>query len=137
MNVSKTLSNLYEQISTAELDEAVGIRLAYLTGDNKFSLYGAEISPYKKLAAHYHESGIEIYQIVDGYGTMFTGNHACNDNVTTWNKPLKVNKGDCFTINEGEAHQLLNNSDNKLIVIFGSPKSHLSTDRIVIKGYEG
>ena len=136
MNVSKTLSNLYEQISMAELDEAVGIRLAYLTGDDEFSLYGAEIAPYKRLAAHYHESGIEIYQIVEGIGTMFTGNHDCKDNVTTWNRPFNIKKGDCFIINEGEVHQLLNNSDSNLVVIFGAPKSHLSTDRIMIKGSE-
>ena len=136
MNVKTTLNNLYERIASAGLDEAVGIRLAYLTGDDEFSLYGAEIGPYKRLAAHYHKSGIEIYQIVEGNGTMFTGNHDCKDNVTTWNKPLKVKKGDCFTIIEGEAHQLLNNSDSNLVVIFGSPKSHLSTDRIVVNGYE-
>lgn len=133
MDVEITLNNLYERISFAELDEAVGIRVAYLTGNDEFSLFCAEIGPYKRVGAHYHTLGIEIYQIVEGNGTMFTGKPNINNNVT-WNKPLKVKKGDCFTINEGEVHQLINKCGGKLIAIFGCPKSHLSSDRIVVNG---
>ncbi len=134
MNTETTLNNLYEKITAAELDEAVGIRLAYLTGNEEFSLFGAEIAPYKSVAAHYHNSGIEIYQILEGNGTMLTGKPDRNNNVT-WNKPLKVKKGDCFTINEGIVHQLISKCDSKLIAIFGCPKAHLSSDRIVVNGF--
>jgi mannose-6-phosphate isomerase-like protein (cupin superfamily) len=134
MNQRTIVTNLYEKIENAKLDDVVGIRVAHLTGSDEFSLFGAEIAPRRKVGAHYHKSGIEIYQIVEGNGIMHTGMPDDNNNVN-WHNSMRVKKGDCFTVNEGQVHQLVNENDSKLIVIFGCPKSHLSTDRIVVKGY--
>jgi len=134
--IQKTIiNNLFEKIESAKLDEAVGIRIAHLTGSEEFSFFGAEIGPLKKVGAHYHKSGLEIYQIVVGRGKMHLGIPDSDNNVK-WTRSLNVTKGDCFTVNEGEVHQLINELDSKLVAIFGCPKSHLSTDRIVVKGYQ-
>ena len=135
MNQRKFATNLYEKIENAKLDDVVGIRVAHLTGSDEFSLFGAEIAPRRKVGAHYHKSGIEIYQIVEGNGMMHTGLPDNNNNVN-WHNSMRVKKGDCFTVNEGEVHQLANENDSKLIAIICCPKSHLSTDRIVVKGYD-
>ena len=66
-------TNLYEKIENAKLDDVVGIRIAHLTGNDEFSLFGAEIAPRRKVGAHYHKSGIEMYKIVEGNGIMHTG----------------------------------------------------------------
>jgi len=134
MNQRTIVTNLYEKIKNATLDDVVGIRVALLTGSDEFSLFGAEIAPRKKVGAHYHQSGIEIYQIVEGNGMMHTGMPNDNNHVN-WHNSVSVKKGDCFTVNEGEVHQLVNEIDSELIVIIGCPKAHLSTDRIVVKGY--
>jgi mannose-6-phosphate isomerase-like protein (cupin superfamily) len=128
------VTNLYEKIENAKLDDVVGIRVAHLTGNEEFSFFGAEIAPRKKVGAHYHTSGIEIYQILEGNGTMHIGISDENNDVK-WHNSLSVKKGDCFTVNEGEVHQLVNENNNRLIAIVGCPKSHLSTDRTVVEGY--
>ena len=134
MDEQTIVNNLFEKIESAKLDEAVGIRVTHLTGSAEFSFFGAEVGSNKKVGAHYHKSGIEIYQIVEGRGIIHIGRPDSNNKVN-WHNTLRVKKGDCFTVNEGEVHQLVNKSDNKLIAIFGCPKSHLSSDRVVVKGY--
>lgn len=134
MKMSLTCNNLYQVIQSSKLDEAVGIRIGHLTGDDSFSFYGAEIGSNKKVGAHFHESGMEIYQIVHGQGTMHIGKP--DENLTVdWQDSFAVRKGDCFTIEECMAHQLDNDQDQPLILVVGCPKSHLSTNRVVVKGY--
>ena len=134
MEKSSNVKNLYQVIQSAKLDEAVGIRIDYLTGSDLFSFYGAEIAPHKKVGAHFHESGIEIYQIVQGQGCMHTGILNAHMEVD-WQDSFIVQKGDCFTIEEGEVHQLDNDHDHPLLLVVGCPKSHLSTNRTVVTGY--
>lgn len=119
----------------APLDQTVGIRLAHLAGDEHFSLFGAEISSQAKLAAHYHQIGIETYLILEGIAVIYTGSVEKNDCVK-WSEPYKLQKGDCFIIEAGRAHQLINKGENKLVVVFGCPQSHSSTDRILVQGIE-
>ncbi len=135
MNQRKFATNLYETIENAKFDDVGVIRIAYLTGSDEFSLFGAEIAPRRKVGAHYHKSGIEMYKIVEGNGMMHTGMPDDNNNVN-WHNSMRVKRGDFFTVNEGEVHQLVNENDIKLIAIICCPKSHLSTDRIVVKGYD-
>lgn len=135
MNQRLFATNLYEKIEGAKLDGVVGIRIVHLTGSDEFSLYGAEIAPSRKVGAHYHKSGIEMYKIVEGNGIMHTGFPDVDNNVN-WHNAMRVKKGDCFTVNEGEVHQLVNENDSRLIAIVCCPKSHLSSDRIVVKGYD-
>ena len=134
MNNLNIISNLSKVLETAEVDPAVGIRVSYLTGGDDFSIFGAEIAPYKKVGAHYHESGHEIYQIIEGSGVMHIGLPNAGGDVN-WTKSLQVKTGDCFTVNEGEVHQLINDSADKLVAVFCCPKSHLSTDRIIVDGF--
>ncbi|MCX7708793.1 MAG: hypothetical protein N2484_02970 [Clostridia bacterium] len=134
MKLTQKTNNLYDMISSAELDPQVGIRIAHLTGDDSFSLFGAEISPYRKIAAHYHHVGPEIYQIIEGDGTMYTGKVTVAGDVD-WNPPFHIKTGDCFTISEGEVHQLHNSSGHKMIVVFGCSKTHITTDRSIVNGF--
>ena len=135
MNQNTIVNNLYEIIESAPLDEAVGIRLAHLTGSAEFSLFAAEIGPKKKVGAHYHKSGIETYQIIEGEGIMHLGKPDSN-NTVQWTDSFNVKTGDCFTVNEGEVHQLVNTLDNKLIIVAGCSKAHVTTDRVTVEGYE-
>lgn len=132
----KIIGNLYELLKSAEKDPAVGISIARLSGSEQFSLYGAEIAPHSRIAAHYHGSGIEIYLLLEGEGIMYTGKPDSSGSVA-WNTPLRLKKGDCFTVSEGEVHQLHNDSDKRVIVVFGCPGSHLSTDRVVVQDFNG
>lgn len=130
----KVFHNLYTLLKTAEFNPAVGIRIAPLSGNEYFSFYGAELAPQAKITAHYHKSGFELYFLVKGNGIMYTGKPEPTGAVS-WNPALILEEGDCFTINEGEVHQLYNPSDNPVVLVFACPQSHLSTDRIVVGGF--
>jgi mannose-6-phosphate isomerase-like protein (cupin superfamily) len=130
-----TVNNLYKLIAATELDPEVGIRVGHLSGSEQFSFFGAEIGPQKVLSAHYHNSGDEIYLIIEGSGSMYLGELGGSGNVV-WEPPFNINKGDCFTVGAGTVHQLCNNTDQKLIALFGCSKSHLSTDRVILKGHD-
>lgn len=134
MNLEKRVTNLYGALTSAKLDQKVGIKVTHLTGTDNYSFFVAEIAPHKKIPAHYHKSGVEIYQIVEGNGVMYTGNRNSDERIS-WNPPLQLQQGDCFTVNEGEVHQFFNDSGNKIIVIFGCSKSHLSKDRFFVEGF--
>lgn len=97
-------------------------------------MYAAELGPYKKVGAHYHVAGVEIYQIVEGNGVIHIGK-PIGDGKTNWISSAKVKEGDCFTIQAGEVHQLINDQECRLIALFGCPKSHLSNDRTMVNGY--
>lgn len=130
MNNFIEVNNIYKALEKAKKDEAVGIKIIKLSGDDQFALYAAEIDGYKKVGAHYHTKGNEIYQIVEGRGKMYTGLPKAKE--VDWQEPLEVNKGDCFTISENQAHQLVNTDAEKLIIMFICPYTHLSTDRIIV-----
>ena len=127
------VNNLYDIIESAPLDEAVGIRIAPVTGNDDFSLLVAEIGPKKKVGAHYHESGIETYQVVEGEGLMHLGKPDEN-NMVTWSDSFHVKTGDCFTVDEGYVHQLENTKDSRLIIVVGCAASHVTSDRITVNG---
>ena len=74
------VNNIYKSLSKAKLDPTVGIRILHLFGDDKLSFYAAEIYPKKKVGAHYHPTGSELYQIVQGAGEIHIG------------KPINKNK---------------------------------------------
>jgi len=125
------INNLYDVIESAPLDEAVGIRIAPLTGSADFSLLVAEIAPKKKVGAHYHEFGIEIYQILEGEGVMHIGRPEAGSRVA-WSTSFHVTKGDCFTVKEGDVHQLENTGNRRLIIVVGCATAHVTTDRITV-----
>jgi len=129
---SHIVNNLFERILAVAPDPEVGIKVGYLSGSEKFSLFGAEIGPQKVLSAHYHEEGEEIYLILDGEGVMRLGDLDADGKVI-WDPPFRLTKGDCFTVGAGKVHCLCNNSDSNMVAVFGCPKNHLSTDRVIVE----
>jgi mannose-6-phosphate isomerase-like protein (cupin superfamily) len=93
----------------------------------------AELAPHSCITAHYHRDGNEIYQIVHGEGKLYTGVPS-TDSVVTWDTPVIVIRGDCFTILEGQVHQLENTGLLPMIVIIFCPAAHIGHDRFIIKG---
>lgn len=125
------VSNIHEALLNAPKDEVVGIRSIRLAGDDDFALYAAQIDGLKRIGAHYHKKGNEIYQVVEGQGRMHLG-IPLEDGTVKWEDAVEVNKGDCFTVMEGQVHQLENTSEEDLVIIFACPFSHISTDRTVV-----
>ncbi|MFW2373255.1 MAG: cupin domain-containing protein [Gammaproteobacteria bacterium] len=128
------IKNLQEEVNKGEKDNAVGISLAHLAGTDEFSLYCTEISANNRVSAHYHTKGTEFYQIINGEGNIYVGTPLEAGSVD-WNKPAKVKKGDFFMIDEGQVHQLHNTTDKGLVVIFGCASTHITTDRVMVDGY--
>lgn len=118
-------------LSRAEADSSVGIRHAVLEGNPEFRIHVAAIP--KKVTGHFHRNGKEIYQVVNGSGTLHYGPvHFDQDTpVVEWQAPLPVKSGDRFVIPEGFAHQLCRTGEDELIILFACPDSHLddSEDR--------
>ena len=124
------VKNIFEEMVNAPLDEKVGIKVTKITGDDSISVYSAEIAPFKKVGAHFHNSGIEIYHIVSGKGKMHTG--FMNSGTVEWAEPVEIKSGDCFTIAEKEVHQLENTGAERLVALFICRTSHLGDDRTIV-----
>jgi mannose-6-phosphate isomerase-like protein (cupin superfamily) len=127
------MNNLGEVLARQELDPAVGIKVARLSGDEAFSLFGAEIAAGTKLSAHYHREGIEIYYVLGGTGRMSLGDRM-DDSRVVWQEGFEVRAGDCFTVRAGQVHQLQNTGTTVMNALFACPASHLNTDRTIIGG---
>jgi mannose-6-phosphate isomerase-like protein (cupin superfamily) len=122
------IKNWKKSLEKTETDKEVGIKIADLTGNETFSMYVTEIPPKAKINAHYHENGIEIYQILSGSGTMHTASPDKNGKAINIRRS-PVSEGDFFTVEEKTIHQLENTGDIPLVLIFGCPRSHLGEDR--------
>jgi oxalate decarboxylase/phosphoglucose isomerase-like protein (cupin superfamily) len=119
-------------LAKAESDYVAKIRHGRLKGNEFWRLHVAEISD--KVACHVHDSGIEVYEIVSGKGTLFYGPIvlAGGKPIVKFVKELSVTEGDVFIVPEGYAHQLLNIGSEPLIILFACPDSHLGNDRLVM-----
>ena len=133
MSPRPDVQNFFDLVKTAVTDPAVGIRIVKVTGDDHTGLYVAELAPHHSVTAHYHRAGSEIYQIVHGEGKLYRGVPS-SDTVVTWYTPVFVNSGDCFTVQEGEVHQLENTGSSPMIVIIVCPAAHIGHDRFIVKG---
>lgn len=129
------IKNIQKEVNKGKKDTAVGISLAHLTGTNNFSLYCTEISANSRVGAHYHTKGTEFYQIVSGEGNIYVGT-LLKTGTVDWAEPATVRKGDFFMIDEGQVHQLHNIAVEDLIVVFGCAKSHITTDRVMVDGFD-
>jgi mannose-6-phosphate isomerase-like protein (cupin superfamily) len=133
MSSPPEIRNILELVKTARADPAVGIRIVRVTGDDHVGLYVAELGPHSRVTAHYHREGNEIYQIVHGKGKLFTG--VCSsDNSVRWNTPVVVSSGDCFTVQQGQVHQLENTGSLPMIAIIICPAAHIGHDRFILRG---
>ncbi len=121
------IKRIITELNKAEIDPKANIKLVKITGDKEISVYAAEISPKTYLNPHYHNAGIEIYQIVEGEGEMRIGN--VKNNMIKWEEIFKISGGDFFSIESKKVHQIVNTSDKPLIAIFTCSEKHLSTDR--------
>ncbi len=125
------VKNIFEELKSAPVDEKVGIKVTKITGDESVSVYSADIAPFKKVGAHFHNSGIEIYHIVSGVGKMHTG--FIKEEKVEWAEPVDIKSGDCFTIAEKEIHQLENIGAERLVALFICRTSHLGEDRTIVQ----
>lgn len=121
------VKNIREIVKDAPMDKSAGIKVVKITGDEKISVFAAEIAPGTELKPHYHNIGIEIYQVFEGSGIMKVG--SVNGKTVGWEDVLEVSTGDFFYIPEGKAHQIVNNTNEALIMLFTCPENHLSDDR--------
>lgn len=124
------IKNIFTELENSLMDNKAGIRLIKLTGDKEISVYAADIAPKTELRPHYHKLGIETYQILQGEGVMKIGNLE-NDKVT-WIDIFTAKAGDCFSIEEGLIHQIINESEKELLVVFSCPESHVGDDRFFV-----
>ncbi len=131
MTESTFVNNVYSVCG--KVDPAVGIGLAKVAGDETLGLYCAKLEPFKKVGAHYHKKGVETYQIIEGAGEIHIGIPEDNGQVK-WKMSVNLKKGDAFTVNAGEVHQLENKGDTELLVVFGCSASHLGEDRTLVEG---
>ncbi len=95
MSSQPEVRNIFEQVKTARVDPVVGIRIVKVTGDDSVGLYVAELGVHSRITAHYHRAGGEIYQLLNGEGTLHTGIPLSGEGVA-WNRPLKVQKRGLF-----------------------------------------
>ena len=80
----------------------------------------------------YHQAGSEIYQTADGEGKIHTGIPSSGDRIT-WNSRVNVKKGDCFTVKEGQVHQLENTGSLPMIILMVCPAGHPVHDRFRVR----
>lgn len=130
MDSPPEIRNIFERVKNARADTAVGIRIGKVTGDDLSGLYVAELGPHSSITAHFHQAGSEIYQIVSGEGKIHTGVPSPGEQIT-WNSPVHVKKGDCFTVKEGQVHQLENTGSSPMIILVVCPAGHLGHDRFI------
>jgi len=121
------IKNIFTELENSPMDNKAGIRLVKLTGDKEISVYAADIAPKTELKPHYHKLGIETYQILQGEGVMKIGN--LENGKVLWTEVFTAKVGDCFSIEEGLVHQILNESDKPLLAVFSCPESHVGSDR--------
>ncbi len=122
--------NWEQVLKEGDIDPEVNIRITPLTKNPSFAMYVTEIAPASKVGAHYHQEGIEVYEILRGKGRLYTALPDIS-NIPTSIVSQQVTAGDFFEIPPGCIHQLANIGDEPLILIFGCPATHLSSDRII------
>lgn len=115
----KNINQLFDHLVK---DEKSDIQMLKLT-DGIMSLLIAELKAGKKLPAHYHNKGTEIYQILSGEGKIELGELSCGTII--WNDNLHVKAGDIFEVLPKVVHRLSNDSGEVLRMIFFAPPSHL------------
>jgi oxalate decarboxylase/phosphoglucose isomerase-like protein (cupin superfamily) len=108
-------------------DAAVGIKIAKLAGDGKFSTYLTAIDPGKSVNAHYHKNGDEHYHIIKGHGEITLIDVASKLKTTN-----QVSAFHSFVVPENTSHQLKNTGNEPLILMFSCPESHLQEDRFML-----
>jgi mannose-6-phosphate isomerase-like protein (cupin superfamily) len=95
------------------------------------SLIVAELKAGKKLPAHYHTKGSEIYQVISGNGHIELG-QLLESGLVEWLDASEIKPGDILEVKPYVVHRLLGGEED-LRLVFITPPSHLGEDRIFIK----
>ncbi len=121
--------NIHECFNDLVQDEKSDIQILKMIG-SEMSLIIAELKPEKKLGAHYHTVGSEIYHVLEGEGAMEIG--LLVDGEYKFQENCLLKAGDVFEILPNVVHRLVNTSKNTLKFVFLTPSPHLTEDRIFI-----
>ncbi len=120
-NVNDLLGNLVK-------DENSDISVLRLT-EGVLSLYLARLTAGRKLPAHFHNHGNEIYQILAGNGTFEMGELTADG--VQWSLNRMVKSGDIFEVPAGAVHRLTGGMEDLKLIFFTAP-SHLGEDRVFL-----
>ena len=85
------------------------------------SLAEATVPPGGETAEHYHRISEEIYLFVSGMGTMRLG---------TDDAPVRA--GDCVVIPPGAEHQLVNDTDEPLVLLCCCAPPYSDADTVLL-----
>ena len=123
------MQNINQLFDHLVKDEKSDIQMLKLT-NGIMQLLIAELKAEKKLSAHYHNEGTEIYQILSGEGKIELGK--LSGDTVIWNNSFTIKDGDVFEIMPNVVHRLSNESTEVLRMIFFAPPSHMGEDRTFI-----
>jgi oxalate decarboxylase/phosphoglucose isomerase-like protein (cupin superfamily) len=124
-----------EELSCASFDKKVGIQIATLLESKGKGTYITVIPPGSSVNPHYHTNGDEEYHIISGNGVVrLLPVEAKNKDFQLICKQVKSQNS--FIIPPNVIHQLINNGDGPLTLIFSCPLSHLKEDRFVVENLE-
>lgn len=121
--------NISVSFDQLEQDKESDIRiLELIKGSTSFLI--AELKAGKKLPAHYHNVGSEIYHVLSGIGKMEIG--TLSGAKVVWDDSFDIMLGDVFEIKPKIVHRISNDGDENLKIVFITPPSHLAGDRTFI-----
>lgn len=124
--------NAIKFIESVPKDKIMNQKVAFVTGNEKMSLFIIEIGQNQSLHAHYHKEGIEIYYVLSGEAILTTGAIMANEEIIN-NITQSVTVGDAFSIKPFVVHQITNLKDDKLQILVIAPKNHGIDDRYFVK----
>ena len=134
MRSQPEIRNNFERVKTAgSTDPAAGIRIVKVTGDDGMGLHEAGLGPHSRITAPYPQAGSENYQKINGEGMFHSGVPSSSKRVV-WNRSVCVKGGDCFTVREGEVHELKNTGSPPLLVTIICPAAQIGHDSFIVKG---
>lgn len=125
MNVIN-INNCFNSLQQDEQSDIQTLRI--VDGEPSFIL--AALKPKRKLGAHYHTKGQEIYHVLEGQGNMEIGILA--DGQVQWAESCVLNAGDVFTVLPNMVHRLSNTGETTLKLVFLTSPTHLNEDRFFI-----
>ncbi len=128
--IDPLIAGWQEALSHAVFNDAEGLYMAPLKSNDMCSLFIACLPPSKKIPAHVHYEGQELYYIIRGKGLILTAEMQGDSMQPLLSMPIE--QGESFGIPEGMGHELKNIGSEDLIFILATPPSHLTTDRHVI-----
>jgi mannose-6-phosphate isomerase-like protein (cupin superfamily) len=110
------------------MDETAGIRIATVLDDPINAYYITDIAPGRSVNPHFHCQGDEVYIILGGNGVI----HIWDVEEPSSVESQAIGNGSVFRIPPKIAHQLENNGEEPLILLFACAPDHLGSDRFAV-----